>query len=189
MAAQVRELGGEAVRYPIVPDDFSSIADQVKLAAEKSDLILLNAGSSAGSEDYSSRVIEELGDLLVHGVAVRPGHPVILGMIRREADRSQSVSKEGQGIPIVGVPGYPVSAALTVEIFVEPLIRRWLGQRPFERNLITAQLTRKITSPPGDDDYVRVALGEVGGKILAAPLSRGAGVITSLVATVGRALL
>jgi molybdopterin molybdotransferase/putative molybdopterin biosynthesis protein len=189
LAAQVREWGGEAIRHSIVPDDFSDITAQVKLAAEVSDLVLLNAGSSAGSEDFSARVIEELGDLLVHGVAVRPGHPVILGMIRQDSKPSQSGSDQPRTVPIIGVPGYPVSAALTFEIFVEPLLRQWLGQRPYERNLITAQLTRKITSPPGDEDYVRVALGRVGGKILAAPLSRGAGVITSLVRADGIAIL
>ena len=87
--------------------------------------MLLNAGSSAGSEDFSARVVEELGELLVHGVAVRPGHPVILGMVRREASEGAAESR----VPIIGVPGYPVSAALTGEIFVEPLLARWLGAR------------------------------------------------------------
>jgi molybdopterin biosynthesis enzyme len=91
----------------------------VQAAAETADLVLLNAGSSAGSEDFSARVVEELGELLVHGVAVRPGHPVILGMMRRSG---------GGHVPIIGVPGYPVSAALTGEIFVEPLLARWLGR-------------------------------------------------------------
>ena len=84
-------------------------------------------------------------------------------------------------IPILGVPGYPVSATLTVDIFVEPLIAQWLGRRPLELPEVEASLTRKITSPPGDDDYIRVAVGRVGEKLLAAPLARGAGVITSLV--------
>jgi putative molybdopterin biosynthesis protein len=92
-------------------------------------------------------------------------------------------------IPIIGVPGYPVSAALTIEIFVEPLVAQWLGRRPVELPVETAQLTRKITSPGGDDDFVRVAVGRVGEKLLAAPLSRGAGVITSLVRADGLVLL
>src|SRR3970282_980227 len=143
-------------------------------------LILLNAGSSAGAEDFSAQVIAELGQVLVHGVAVRPGHPVILGMLRRS---------DGKMIPIIGVPGYPVSAALTGEIFVEPLLARWLGRQPERPAMIKAQLTRKLTSPPGDDDYVRVAIGRVGERLLAAPLARGAGVITSLVRADGLALL
>jgi len=92
-------------------------------------------------------------------------------------------------IPIVGVPGYPVSAALTVDIFIEPVIAKWLGRRPLELPVETATLTRKIVSPAGDDDYVRVAVGKVGDKLLAAPLSRGAGVITSLVQADGLALI
>jgi putative molybdopterin biosynthesis protein len=92
-------------------------------------------------------------------------------------------------VPIIGVPGYPVSAALTVDIFVEPLIATWLGRRPKELPTETAILTRKIVSPAGDDDFVRVAVGKVGNKLLAAPLSRGAGVITSLVQADGLALI
>ncbi|NCP88094.1 molybdopterin biosynthesis protein [bacterium] len=171
MAAQVRAMGAEPLRFPITIDDFDQICARVAEAARTCDLILLNAGSSAGAEDFSSRVVEKLGQLLVHGVAVRPGHPVILGMINRP---------DG-ALPIVGVPGYPVSAALTVDIFVEPLIARWLGRRPAELPLAQAVFTRKTASPAGDDDFVRVVAGRVGEKLLAAPLSRGAGVITSLV--------
>ncbi len=174
LAAQVREWGGEAVRYPITPDDFEQIRARVAQAAWESDLILVNAGSSAGSEDFTAQVLESLGELLVHGVAVRPGHPVILGMIPRGDQTSQRV-------PVIGVPGYPVSAALTGEIFVEPLLARWLGRKPARPVEIEAELTRKLVSPAGDDDYVRVAVGKVGERVLAAPLARGSGVITSLV--------
>lgn len=180
LAAQVNQWGGEAIRYPITPDEYPLIRTRVQEAAEQSDLILLNAGSSAGSEDFSAAVVQELGELLVHGVAVRPGHPVILGMIRRG---------DGSHCPIIGVPGYPVSAALTGEIFVEPLLARWVG-RPAQKPLeIEAKITRKLTSPPGDDDYVRVVVGKVGERLLAAPLSRGAGVITSLVRADGIVIL
>ena len=171
LAAQVNAWGGQATRYPIVADDFDEIKRSVAEAAQTHDLILLNAGSSAGSEDFSAGVVESLGELLVHGVAVRPGHPVILGMVNRSAS----------SVPIIGVPGYPVSAALTGEIFVEPLLARWLGRQPVRPHEIDATLTRKMTSPAGDDDYVRVAVGKVGEKTLAAPLARGSGVITSLV--------
>jgi putative molybdopterin biosynthesis protein len=126
LAAQVNRWGGQATRWDITLDDFEAIRTRVAEAAQSADLILLNAGSSAGSEDFSASVVESLGELLVHGVAVRPGHPVILGMIH--------VNRQKQ-IPIIGVPGYPVSAALTGEIFVEPLIARWLGRpaaQPYE---------------------------------------------------------
>ncbi|HKJ39670.1 MAG TPA: substrate-binding domain-containing protein, partial [Anaerolineales bacterium] len=155
--------------------------------AQEHDLVLLNAGSSAGAEDFSAMVVEKLGRLLVHGVAVRPGHPVILGLVNRQS--SIENPKSENLIPIIGVPGYPVSAALTIDIFVEPVIAKWMGRRPRELPRETATLTRKIVSPAGDDDFVRVAVGKVDGKLLAAPLSRGAGVITSLVQADGLALI
>ena len=179
LAAQVLGWGGLPTRFGIIPDDFELIVERVAEAAREHDLVLLNAGSSAGAEDYSSRVVEKLGSLLVHGVAVRPGHPVILGMIPQGKRR----------VPILGVPGYPVSAALTGEIFVEPLLARWTGRQPLELAVQPARLTRKISSPGGDDDYVRVVVGMVGEKTLAAPLARGAGVITSLVKADGLLLL
>ena len=207
LAAQVKAMGGEPTRYPITKDDFDLICERVQEAAQEHDLVLLNAGSSAGAEDFSAKVVEKLGTLLVHGVAVRPGHPVILGVIARSEATKQSPTKQeiasgapapadGAGderprndIPIIGVPGYPVSAALTIDIFVEPLIAKWLGRRPLELPVETAILTRKLVSPAGDDDFVRVVVGRVGEKLLAAPLSRGAGVITSLVQADGLALI
>lgn len=183
LAAQVEAWGGQPQRFPITPDDFELIRQRLSEAARDQDLILLNAGSSAGSEDYSARVVEATGELLVHGVAVRPGHPVILGMVHPASGEKRSP------VPVIGVPGYPVSAALTGEIFVKPLLRRWLGLAPEEPVTVTATLTRKVTSPAGDDDYMRVAVGRVGERLLAAPLSRGAGVITSLVRADGLALL
>jgi putative molybdopterin biosynthesis protein len=187
MAAQIKAMGGESTCYPITKDNFDSICKRVQDAAREHNLVLLNAGSSAGAEDFSARVVEKLGQLLVHGVAVRPGHPVIMGMVNRGSENSTPDTPHL--IPIIGVPGYPVSAALTVDIFVEPIIAKWLGRRPNELPIESATLTRKIVSPAGDDDYVRVAVGKVGGKLLAAPLSRGAGVITSLVQADGLALI
>lgn len=193
MAAQVKAMGGDPNRFPIIKDDFELICERVQEAAKAHDLILLNAGSSAGAEDFSARVVEKLGALLVHGVAVRPGHPVILGLIERQSPNENQKSDKTADLrfstPIIGVPGYPVSAALTVDIFAEPVIAKWLGRRPAELPTEAATLTRKLVSPAGDDDFVRVAVGKVGGKILAAPLSRGAGVITSLVQADGLALL
>ncbi len=182
LASQVNSWGGCATRLPIIPDEYDLICHEVMSAAQDHDLILLNAGSSAGSEDFSARVIESLGELLVHGVAIRPGHPVILGMVHK---KPQQLSETERGatdrVPIIGVPGYPVSAALTGEVFVRPLLERWSGRRVTEPATVAAALTRKVTSPAGDDDYLRVAVGRVGSKMMAAPLSRGAGVITSLV--------
>ncbi len=180
LAGQIQNWGGEPTRFSIVPDDLKLLITQIQQAAQDHDLILINAGSSAGSEDFTARAIEELGEVLVHGVAVRPGHPVILGMIHRQAELQ---------IPVIGVPGYPVSAALTGEIFVEPLLARWQGRKPASQLTIEAELTQKVTSPPGDDDFIRVVVGRVGERMLAAPLKRGAGVISSLVQADGLALL
>ena len=177
LAGQVITWGGVPIRSGIIADDKELIRQAVQQAADTCDLVLLNAGSSAGSEDFSVRVIDELGRLLVHGVAVRPGHPVILGMLKRSPQSDQP----GRQVPVIGVPGYPVSAALTGEIFVEPLLARWLGRAPARPAEIEATLTRKVNSSAGDDDYMRVVAGRVGEKMLAAPVSRGAGVITSLV--------
>jgi putative molybdopterin biosynthesis protein len=186
LAAQVADWGGLPTRWPIVPDEFEAIQTAVRLAAQHHDLILLNAGSSAGSEDYTAAVVQSLGQLLVHGVAVRPGHPVILGMLetgdrKLKANDQSPISNLQSPVPIIGVPGYPVSAALTGEIFVEPLLARWQGQRPYQPPTITATLTRKLNSHTGDDDFVRVVVGEVNGRFVTTPISRGAGVITSLV--------
>jgi len=171
LAAQVDGWGGAPTRWEIIPDDELRIRRAVAEAAASHDLVLINAGSSAGSEDYTARVVSSLGELLVHGVAVRPGHPVILGTIRAGS----------RVVPAIGVPGYPVSAALTGEIFVEPLISLWLGRPPAEPQGVDAVLTRKVHSSAGDDEYLRVTVGRVGERLVAAPLSRGAGVITSLV--------
>ncbi len=176
LAAQITTAGGLAETLPIVPDDRDRLRQTVRGAvAQGPDLILVLSGSSAGSQDYTASIVREQGDLLVHGVAVRPGHPVILGLV--------------SGIPVVGVPGYPVSAALTGELFVEPLLARWLGSPPLHDRLprVQAVITRPVVSPMGDDDFVRVAVAEVGGRLLATPLGRGAGVISSLVRADGLA--
>jgi putative molybdopterin biosynthesis protein len=128
---------------------------------------VLVAGSSAGRDDYTARVVAGAGTLAVHGVAVRPGHPVVLGAV--------------DATPVLGAPGYPVSAALTFEIFAAPLLAALEGAAPRERPRTTARLARKLASNIGMDDWVRVRLGRVGGDIVATPLPRGAGVLTSLV--------
>jgi putative molybdopterin biosynthesis protein len=179
LAAQVEAWGGVATRLPIVRDERAALRQAVLQASLDHDLVLVNAGSSAGSEDFTAEVVESIGRMLVHGVAVRPGHPVILGMIDAQARR----------VPVIGIPGFPVSAALTGEIFVEPLLARWLGVIPPDPPRLSATLTRKVHSSAGDDEYLRVAVGRVGERVVAAPLSRGAGVITSLVRADGIVLI
>lgn len=184
LAAQVTQWGGLPARWPIVPDDYDQLKAAILDATREHDLILINAGSSAGSKDFTSRVIQEMGTLLVHGVAVRPGHPVILGVVTqstRQPGLQSSTSHLQPPIPIIGVPGYPVSCALTGEIFVEPTLAKWLGRPSTQKPTVQAAITRKLFSPMGDDEWVRVTVGQVGERLVAAPLSRGAGVITSLV--------
>ena len=199
LSAQVECWGGVATRFPIIPDDFKRIQETIVEAASLHDLVLVNAGSSAGSEDFTARVVQQLGELLVHGVAVRPGHPVILGMISRPSGNIKTSNQEdvpsiadrslSPHVPVIGVPGYPVSAALTGEIFVEPILSRWLGRPPLEPLTIQANLTRKVHSSLGDDEYLRVTVGRVGERLVAAPLSRGAGVISSMVRADGIVLI
>jgi len=167
LATQAREVGCEATCLPIEPDVPDRIADVVTAAAAGCDLLIIVAGSSAGRDDYTARVVAERGSLAVHGVAVRPGHPVVLGTVGHT--------------PVLGAPGYPVSAALTFDIFAEPLLAELSGAPPRQRPRTTARLARKLASPLGMDDWVRVRLGVVGGTMVATPLPRGAGVLTSLV--------
>jgi putative molybdopterin biosynthesis protein len=167
LAAQVQEWGGDATRLPPAPDHFDLIKARVAEALDTHDVVVVNAGSSAGSEDYTAGVVEDLGELVAHGVAIRPGHPVVLGVCR--------------GKPVLGIPGYPVSAALTAELFLKPLVSRLLGLSLPLRPRLTATMTRKVLSPIGEDEYLRVKLGKVGDRVVATPLQRGAGVITSLV--------
>ena len=176
LAAQIEQGGGRVTKLAIQPDNHDSLKNALQEAlSHEPNLILMLSGSSAGSKDFTSSVIQELGQVLVHGIAVRPGHPVIMGI--------------AQETPIIGVPGYPVSAALTGEIFIDKLIATWLGQQPDieTRPRTMAQITRKVTSHTGDDDFVRVTLAKVGDKFLATPISKGAGVITSLVRADGLA--
>lgn len=177
LAGQVQAWGGIAKRYPIVKDTLEEIVSVIEEAAQENDLVLINAGSSAGSEDFTSRAVQNCGELLVHGVALRPGHPVILGMIHLRCEKQDT----DRCVPVIGIPGFPVSAALTGEIFVEPLIKRWTGQTAADPDEVEVVMARKVTSPAGDDEYLRVVVGQVGERVLAAPLPRGAGVITSLV--------
>jgi putative molybdopterin biosynthesis protein len=173
LSAMIREWGGLPARLPPLADDYAAIRDRVLEAARDHDLVIVNAGSSAGSEDFTARVVAELGQLLVHGIAIRPGHPVILGVIE--------LPDGGRMVPVAGLPGYPVSAAMTCELVIQPLMARWLGQAPEERPLVTASLTRKVVSPMGDEEFLRVTLGQVGPRIVATPLPSGSGVLMSLV--------
>ena len=170
LAAQAEAAGAEAHRFEITPDVPEQIAEAVRAAAARSDLVIVIAGSSAGRDDHTAEVVASVGTLAVHGVAVRPGHPVVLGVV-----------ESGSPTPVLGAPGYPVSAALTFDIFAAPLLARLEGAPPPEAPVARARLARKLASTMGMDDWIRVRLGQVGGRLVATPLPRGAGVLTSLV--------
>jgi putative molybdopterin biosynthesis protein len=167
IAAQAAAIGCEVVRHEIAPDAPDRIVAAVREAAAAADLVVVIAGSSAGRDDHTAAVVAEAGTLAVHGVAVKPGHPVVLGA----ADAT----------PVLGAPGYPVSAALTFDIFAAPLLAGLEGAPAPDWPRAHARLARKLASSMGTDDWVRVRLGLVGGRLVATPLPRGAGVLTSLV--------
>jgi putative molybdopterin biosynthesis protein len=193
LAAMVREWGGLPTRLPALPDDYALLRDRLVEAARDHDVVIVNAGSSAGSEDFTARVIAELGLVLVHGIAIRPGHPVILGVIRvpqievpggtgRKSGEGPIVTDRAERVvPVAGLPGYPVSAAITCELVIKPLLARWLGQPPEARPRLAATLTRKVVSPGGDEEFLRVTVGQVGERVVATPLPGGSGVLMSLV--------
>lgn len=163
----VSEWGGEPVFHDIVRDDFDAITQAVRQASGECDIMIVNAGSSAGSEDYTSAVAGRLGEVIVHGVAIKPGKPTILGVV--------------EGRPFIGVPGYPVSASLACELFLRSLMARMLARPVEPLPQVTATATRRIVSTPGATEFVRVKVGDVGGKLVVTPLPRGAGAIMSLV--------
>ena len=164
-SAMVRQWGADAKVYPIVPDKFDQIKAMVAKAAEECDLVILNAGSSAGREDFSARVIRELGEVLYHGIAMKPGKPAILGC-------------QGEK-PILGVPGYPVSGIIVIEQLLKPLIDHWLMISAQPAQYAKATLTRPVVSGLKYEEFVRVRMGYVGDKLMASPLSRGSGVVSS----------
>jgi molybdenum cofactor synthesis domain-containing protein len=167
LAGLVREAGGEPVVLPRQPDRFEAIRDAVAGALDSdAHLVVVNAGASHGTEDYTVHVLKDLGRLLVHGVTVMPGKPTLLG--------------EARGKPVVGSPGYPVSAWVCFDQFIRPALAKMQGQLPPERETVTATAARRIASKLGQEEFVRVHLGRVGERVVAMPLKRGAGTITSL---------
>jgi molybdenum cofactor synthesis domain-containing protein len=167
LSGMVTEAGGEPVVKPIVADDPAALTDALKDALKEADMVLINAGSSAGTEDYTFQAIDNLGEVLVHGVAMMPGKPTVLGLVA--------------GKPVIGNPGYPVSAVLSFEQFAAPLIAGLAGTHLTSRPVLMVHPAQNLPSKPGLTEFIRVTLGRVGYKVIATPLPRGAGTITSLV--------
>ena len=164
-SAMVKGWGAESRTYPIVPDKFEEIKATVSKAAEDCDMVILNAGSSAGREDYSAEAIAQLGQVLYHGIAIKPGKPAILGCLGAK--------------PVLGVPGYPVSGIIVIEELLKPIIDCWFHSSPAPANTAMATLTRPVVSGLKYQEFVRVRMGYVGEKLMASPLSRGSGVVSS----------
>lgn len=172
LGAVLREAGCEVRPLPIQPDQPQRIAATVRDAAHTADLVLVIAGSSAGRDDHTADVLRTLGEVVVHGVAVKPGHPVVLG-----------VHHGDHAVPIIGVPGYPVSAALTIDLFALPLLSRLQGRPPPQRPTLDARLAVDI-APANMDRYLLITLREPGrpngATPSAEPSHRGAGALSAL---------
>jgi len=167
LSALVTEWGGEPLRFGPISDDPGKIKDALLDGCARADLVVINAGSSAGSEDFTSKAVAELGEVILHGINIKPGKPVILGWIK--------------GRPVLGIPGYPVSTYITFGLFAKGLIYKWQGLEPPEPGRIQARLSRQVASSLGQEEFLRVKLGKVGDNLIATPVSRGAGVLMSLV--------
>ena len=159
--------GAETRRTGIVGDDPDALTKAVSEAASSSDLVIVFAGSSAGSRDYTRSIIESLGTVLVHGIAMMPGKPTILGEI--------------DGTPVVGLPGYPVSAVLSYRFVIRPLIHRMLGLPEPIDDTMPVTVLRDIPKKTGNEELLRVHIAEIDGRFIASPLPRGAGNITTMV--------
>lgn len=159
------EMNAEAKVYPITPDKKDLIKAALEKALGECDMVLVSAGSSAGRDDYTSEIISSLGTVLVHGIAIKPGKPAVLG--------------EALGKPVIGLPGYPVSAIVIMDEIVSEVAAMYYGRIQLPRETVKAVLAKKIVSSLKYSEYVRVSLGRINGKLSASPLARGAGVITS----------
>lgn len=165
--ALVEEYGGQAERLDIVRDDREVLKETIEKALQGHDVVLINAGSSAGTKDFTRSVIAELGEVVAHGLAIKPGKPTILGLV--------------DGKAVIGVPGYPVSAYVILEKVVKPLVERLLGLSRSSRPTIQATLTQRVVSSLKNEEFLRVALGYIDGEYFAIPLSRGASQVMSII--------
>jgi len=167
LAGCLTEWGAHASRGLPVEDDPEMLRQALLTAAAEHDIVVLNAGASAGTRDYSAQVLAEIGKVIVHGVAIKPGKPVILAMVGTT--------------PVIGLPGYPVSAFLTMRIFLKEMIAACQGLAPAPAEYVEATLSRPLHSAMGVDQFVRITLGRVGSTLMATPSGKGAGAVMSLV--------
>jgi molybdenum cofactor synthesis domain-containing protein len=167
LAGLVMECHGIPLVNDIVLDQEQDIRTALEMAVEsEADVIIINAGSSAGSKDYTAGIIGEIGEVLVHGVAMMPGKPTIIGSIKDK--------------PVIGIPGYMVSAVLSFEQLVRPLLFSLQAIKAPETGSISVKPSRDIPSKLGTEEFLRVNIGKVNEKLIATPLPRAAGSITTL---------
>lgn len=161
--ALVEETGNNGIRYNIVKDDYEKIKAKLRESISENDVTITNAGSSAGTEDYTVHILREIGEVIVHGVSMKPGKPVILAIV--------------DGKPVIGLPGYPLSAYLAFSLFVKPLLTR----KKDINEEIDAVSSKRLISSLKHREYVRVKVGKIENKYIAAPLNRGAASQMSMV--------
>ncbi|WP_028578995.1 molybdopterin biosynthesis protein [Desulfogranum japonicum] len=167
LSGLAEQAGAEVTITPILSDQFETIQQQLLAAVESdADVVIINAGSSAGSADYTAKIIEELGTVHVHGVTIMPGKPSILGMIHDK--------------PVIGLPGYPVSAIISMEQFVVPLLSRLQGIHQQQPETIDAVLAKSLPSRAGIEEFRRMITGKIGPHFITVPLKKGSGTITTL---------
>lgn len=172
--AAIKKDGGISNRYSPIKDDYNLLKERILKVIDENDMLLILAGSSAGSKDYTVSLIRELGEVIVHGVAIKPGKPVILGII--------------QDKPVIGVPGYPVSSYLVYDNFIKQLIGKYIAQEQ-SKEIVKGNISRRIHSSLKNMEFIRVNLGYVNKQLIATPLSSGAGVTMSLVKADGIAII
>src|SRR5215467_15756142 len=155
LASRAQECGAQPLVSDVQPDDPGALAAELRRALPATDIVLVIAGSSAGRSDHTAAVVARAGGLAVRGVAVRPGHPVLLG--HAQPDRA-GAGRSAMAVPVIGVPGYPLAAAVIFELFAVPLLAALQGSRPSDRLQQRAQLACDWTSSPDVEDWVPVSL-------------------------------
>jgi putative molybdopterin biosynthesis protein len=159
--------------YPIVKDDLVLIQEALAVAIGECDGVIINAGSSAGRADYAKEAIQKVGEVVLHGIAIKPGKPAVLAFAMREGLPCC--------VPVVGVPGYPVSGIIVMDAIFKPLLEKLTCRTFGKAETIEAVVSRRLTSSLKYREFIRARLGWVGGKMVAVPLNRGAGVVSSFV--------
>lgn len=170
LCALCKEAGADVNHYGIIRDEEELLAAAVDTALKECDAVLISGGSSVGTKDAACRVIASRGEVLFHGIAMKPGKPTILG--------------RAGGKPIFGLPGHPVAAFFVARLFIRPLIQRLCGRTP-RRYTVPAVLTEAVSANHGRAEYVGVHLEERTDRLYARPIRGKSGLITALAASDG----